>query len=73
MMFDLSLFNLFALLLAALLAGLIDSIMGGGGMIQVPALFAIFPGLTPATLLSSNKIASVIGTMGSALQYTRVN
>ena len=72
-MFDLPLMNLIVLVCAALLAGLIDAIMGGGGMIQVPALFAVFPGLAPATLLSSNKIASVIGTTGSALQYTRVN
>ena len=55
----------------ALLAGLVDAVSGGGGMIQVPALFSVLPGLPPATLLSVNKLASIIGTTGSAFQYTK--
>ena len=72
-MFDLSLFDLSLLAACALLAGLIDAIMGGGGMIQVPALFSVLPGMAPASLLGVNKIASIIGTAGSAMQYTRAN
>ena len=36
--------------LASLLAGLVDSIVGGGGLILVPALFATFPAAAPATM-----------------------
>jgi uncharacterized membrane protein YfcA len=72
-MFDLSLLDICLLLLCALMAGLIDSIMGGGGMIQVPALFSFLPGYPPATLMSVNKIASLVGTSGSAFQYAKAN
>ena len=37
--------------LASLLAGFVDAIVGGGGLVMVPALFAAFPGAPPATLL----------------------
>lgn len=72
-MLELSVFDLSLLFACALLAGLIDSIIGGGGMIQVPALFAFLPSFPPATLLSVNKFASSIGTIGSAIQYARAN
>jgi uncharacterized membrane protein YfcA len=72
-MFELSAFDLSLLLACALFAGLVDSIMGGGGMIQVPALFAVLPGFPPATLLSVNKFSSIVGTIGSAIQYSRAN
>ena len=48
--------------LASLLAGFVDAIVGGGGLVMVPALFAAFPGAPPATLLGTNKAASVWGT-----------
>ena len=50
-----------ALLGAAFLAGFIDSIVGGGGLIQIPMLFSVFPGVPPALLLGTNKLASEIG------------
>ncbi len=59
------------LLAAAFAAGLVDSVMGGGGLIQIPALFAVFPGLAPAALLGTNKFAGCIGTLGAAIQYAR--
>lgn len=55
--------------LASLLAGGIDAIVGGGGLILVPALFAIYPGAPPATLFGTNKAASIWGTGMAALQY----
>ena len=58
-------------ILASLLAGLIDSIVGGGGLILVPALFAAYPSAAPATLFGTNKSASVWGTGVAALQYGR--
>lgn len=57
--------------LAAFAAGAVDAVMGGGGMIQVPALFAVFPALAPAALLGTNKISSLFGTAGAAFQYAR--
>jgi len=60
-----------ALLGAAFLAGFIDSIVGGGGLIQIPMLFSVFPGVPPALLLGTNKLASVFGTSAAAFQYLR--
>jgi hypothetical protein len=57
--------------LASLLAGLIDSIVGGGGLILLPALFATFPGAPPATLFGTNKSASIWGTAFATVQYSR--
>jgi uncharacterized membrane protein YfcA len=57
--------------LASLLAGLVDAIVGGGGLILVPALFATFPTAAPVTLLGTNKSASVWGTAFSTLQYSQ--
>ena len=57
--------------LASLLAGGIDSIVGGGGLILVPALFAVYPTTAPATLFGTNKSASVWGTSIATVQYSR--
>lgn len=56
---------------ASLLAGFVDAIVGGGGLILVPAMFATFPMAPPATLLGTNKSASIWGTAVAALQYSR--
>ncbi|OYU44348.1 MAG: hypothetical protein CFE44_13425 [Burkholderiales bacterium PBB4] len=56
---------------ASLLAGCIDAIVGGGGLILVPALFAIFPTTHPATLFGTNKGAAVWGTGIATVQYSR--
>ena len=56
---------------ASALAGLIDAIAGGGGLILVPALFSAYPGAAPATLFGTNKGASVWGTGWATLQYSR--
>ena len=55
--------------LAAILAGLVDAVVGGGGLIQVPALFSVFPQSAPATLFGTNKLASVWGTTFAARSY----
>src|SRR5690606_37146455 len=59
------------LALAAFCAGMIDAVVGGGGLIQVPALFAGMPQTVPATLLGSNKLARVWGTTAAAYGYAR--
>lgn len=49
------------------IAGYIDSIAGGGGMIQVPVL--LFSGIPPIFVLASNKMASLFGTLMATLKY----
>ena len=56
---------------ASLLAGFIDAIVGGGGLILTPALFAVFPTAHPATLFGTNKSASIWGTSAAAWQFSR--
>lgn len=60
-----------ALLLAAFGAGLIDAVAGGGGLIQVPALFAALPAESPGVVLGTNKMSSVFGTANAAWRYAR--
>lgn len=69
-MISLDLASLF-LLCAAFGAGLIDAVAGGGGLIQVPALFTVNPTAEPATLLGTNKLASVGGTAIAAKKYLK--
>ncbi|VWX58781.1 putative membrane transporter protein [Burkholderiales bacterium 8X] len=63
--------EMFVLALASLFAGFVDSIVGGGGLILVPALFSVLPGVAPATLLGTNKSASVWGTAAATVQFHR--
>jgi uncharacterized membrane protein YfcA len=63
--------ELFFASLASLMAGFVDAIVGGGGLILVPALFAIFPTTHPATLFGTNKGASIWGTGMATVQYSR--
>ena len=53
----------------AFFAGLVDAVAGGGGLIQVPALFALFPTLPPAVLLGTNKFSAITGTTLATLRY----
>jgi uncharacterized protein len=48
----------------AFMAGMVDAVAGGGGLIQVPALFALFPGASPAMLLGTNKLAAQLKCPG---------
>jgi uncharacterized membrane protein YfcA len=63
--------GLLALIGAAFLAGAIDAVVGGGGLIQIPALFAVHPDAAPATLFGTNKCASVVGTTSATWRYAR--
>lgn len=60
-----------ALGFAALAAGFVDAIAGGGGLIQIPALMAAYPQELPARLFGTNKLASIIGTASAAVRYGR--
>jgi uncharacterized protein len=63
--------EIFFTTVASALAGFVDSIVGGGGLILLPALFAAYPSTTPATLFGTNKSASVWGTAFATWQYSR--
>jgi uncharacterized membrane protein YfcA len=62
---------LIAAALASFLAGFINAIAGGGGLISVPALFGIFPQAPAAELFGTNKVAMVSGTLQAAAAYSR--
>ncbi|MDO4433177.1 MAG: TSUP family transporter [Alysiella sp.] len=65
-------FSLFLLLLTGFAAGLMDAAVGGGGLLQIPALFGILPVQTPiASVLGINKTASFFGTLNAAAQFAR--
>jgi uncharacterized membrane protein YfcA len=57
--------------LASLLAGCVDAIVGGGGLVLVPAMLAAYPQAHPATLFGTNKSVSIWGTAMAAAQYSR--
>lgn len=60
------------LLLTGFAAGVMDAAVGGGGLLQLPALFGLMPSSTPiATVSGSNKLASSLGTAMAAQQYVR--
>lgn len=55
---------------AAFLAGLVDAVVGGGGLILIPALFMALPQAMPATVFGTNKFAAIFGTTSAALRYS---
>lgn len=67
---DLGWQGLLALALVALAAGFVDAVVGGGGLLQLPALLLV-PGITPVQALATNKLASIFGTATSSLTYYR--
>jgi uncharacterized membrane protein YfcA len=64
-------FSLGILLPLAFSAGLIDAAAGGGGLIQLPALFATLPTQLPATLIATNKFASIWGTGSATWRFAK--
>ncbi len=72
-MHDASTWTVILLGLAALTAGFVDAVVGGGGLIQLPALVIAFPHVAPVHVLATNKLGSVCGTtVSSATYYRRV-
>ncbi|GAA3982195.1 TSUP family transporter [Actinomadura viridis] len=63
--------ELVLLLVAALGAGWVDAVVGGGGLIQLPALMLLNPGAPVASALATNKLASIAGTSSAAVAYLR--
>jgi uncharacterized membrane protein YfcA len=59
------------LILVAFSAGLVDAIVGGGGLIQLPTLLLALPHQAPATILGTHKFVSMFGTSIAAVNYGR--
>lgn len=57
------------LALAAFLAGFVDSIAGGGGLLALPAL--LLAGLDPVSALATNKLQGSFGTASAAYAFWR--
>ena len=65
-------FDLMALLfIIALVAGLIDTIAGGGGLLTIPALF--YAGLPPSVALATNKLQGTMGSFTASFYFVRNN
>jgi uncharacterized protein len=61
------------LVLAASFAGFVDAVVGGGGLVLLPAIVLGLPGAAPVQVLATNKLASICGTtVSSATYYRRV-
>jgi uncharacterized membrane protein YfcA len=58
------------LLLAATAAGWVDAVVGGGGLLLLPALMLV-PGMPVATALGTNKLTAIAGTTTAAIAYAR--
>lgn len=63
--------ELIILCLAAFGAGFVDSIVGGGGLIQLPAFMMVLPQYPVVTLLATNKLVSMTGTAVSTWRFSR--
>ncbi len=66
---DFSTLQIISLTGLVFLAGFVDSIAGGGGLISLPAYFAF--GLPPHTALATNKFSSSLGTVTAVVRYAR--
>jgi uncharacterized membrane protein YfcA len=65
--------TLLLLALAGLAAGFVDAVVGGGGLVQLPALLIGLPGASPVQILGTNKLSGICGTtVSSATYYRRV-
>lgn len=59
------------LCIAAFLAGFVDAIVGGGGLIQTPIALIVLPNLAVSSVIGSLKIPSFSGTAFAARQYLK--
>lgn len=56
---------------AAFFAGMVDAVVGGGGLIQIPVLLAQFPQAAIPTLFGTNKVSAIAGTSAAMWKYGR--
>lgn len=63
--------ELFILVPLAFVTGIINAAVGGGGLIQVPGLFATLPLASPAQIMGTDKFSAIMGHAASSRQYAR--
>lgn len=68
-MFEIALHLALLLILAAFVAGFVDAIAGGGGLITMPALLLV--GATPVEALATNKLQGTFGSGTAMVTYAR--
>jgi uncharacterized membrane protein YfcA len=68
---ELSTTTIALLVFAALAAGFVDAVVGGGGLIQLPAMLIALPGASVVQIAATNKVSSFCGTSISAGTYFR--
>ncbi len=68
---DVSVGDVLVLCAFALLAGAVDAVVGGGGLVQLPALLVVLPQAPVVALLGTNKLSSIVGTASAAVTYLR--
>jgi len=68
---DYSTIAIASLIALSFLAGFIDAVVGGGGLISIPTLLINFPQMALPTLFGTNKIAALAGTSISAIEYSK--
>jgi uncharacterized protein len=68
---DYGIITIISIIILSFLAGFIDAVVGGGGLIQVPALLISLPSTPISTIFGTNKIAALAGTSISAFQYSK--
>lgn len=66
---EITMWTLIFCVVAAFIAGFVDAVAGGGGLIQLPVLLWSFPVAPLASVLGTNKAVSVVGTSGAAATY----
>ncbi|HLS32697.1 MAG TPA: TSUP family transporter, partial [Brevibacterium sp.] len=67
---DVTLGIVLVLFAVGLVAGWIDAVVGGGGLVQLPALLLV-PGISAVQALATNKVGSIAGTTVSSVTYLR--
>lgn len=68
---DISIWIILVCVVAAFLAGFVDAVAGGGGLIQLPVLLWTFPTAPLASILGTNKVVSIVGTSTAANTYRK--
>jgi uncharacterized membrane protein YfcA len=68
---DYNFLAILSLIFFSFVAGFIDSVVGGGGLIQIPALLTTLPNVALPTIFGTNKIAALTGTSLSAVHYSK--
>ncbi|MFD0769918.1 TSUP family transporter [Bacillus sp. CGMCC 1.60114] len=66
---DINFYTLSFLVLSGFFAAFVDSVVGGGGLISIPAL--LFTGLPPSTAIATNKLASSMGSLTSTISFIK--